>query len=59
MVKKFMNEFKELDVGPLLAKLVNVGLTLIDAGYADERWFDVRKLLQVRLERRAPASAAP
>jgi hypothetical protein len=59
MVKKLMNEFKELDVGPFLAKLVNVGLTLIDAGYADVRWFDVRKLPQVRLERRAPASAAP
>ena len=40
-----------------------MGLMLIDAGNADEcqwsRWFDVSKLLQVRRERRAPASAAP
>jgi hypothetical protein len=59
VAKKYINEVKELVVDPLLAELANVGLTLIHADNADEWWFDVSKLLQVRHERRAPASAAP
>ena len=36
-----------------------MGLALIDAGNADEWWFDVSKLLQERGEHHAPASPKP
>ena len=35
-----INEFKELVADPLFSELANIGLMLIDAGNADEWWFD-------------------